>query len=86
MKIHALVTNKVISAEWPVKHISYSREADSVFVMVTHADTWELNAMQPVKWDTFKQKCPKVAGVEFRDGYHLLTLNPRTSTWEEARG
>jgi len=85
MKVHALVTNKVISGEWPVKHISYSREDDDVFVMVTHADTWELNAMQPVRWDVLNQKVPSLATVAFKTGYHLLTLNQRTCAWDEAR-
>lgn len=85
MKVHALVTDKVLSGDWEIKHVSYSSEGDTVFVMVTHADTWELNALRRVSWEAFASNHPVASGIAFQEGQHLLTRSSENGAWTEIR-
>lgn len=82
MHIHALITGEILSGDRPIEYISYSRDADSVFVMVSHAATWELGGMRRVDWDTFVTD-HAVANVEFLEGDHLLQLDTANNAWRE---
>lgn len=82
MHIHALITDQIVARERPMQFISYSREGDSVFLMVSHSATWELGRMRRMDWDTFLSDFP-AANVDFHEGDHLLELNPTDNTWRD---
>ena len=81
MRSHILLTPQVFNNERPIRFVSYSRDSDSLFVMVTHAATWELRGMRRVTLEDLVQQFPECAQIEFDDGDHLLELNSATNTW-----
>jgi hypothetical protein len=83
--IYALVTESILAGDWKAKHISYTKEGDAVFVMVTHADTWELKALRRVSWMNFTTKCSSAREVTFLEGQHLLTRDDSDMGWHEVR-
>jgi len=83
MRIHAMVTPEVLNSERAIRFVSYSRDTDSVFVMVTHAATWELRGMRTVAWDEFTNQFPETASIQFALGDHLVELSGADNSWSE---
>jgi hypothetical protein len=85
VSIYALVTESILAGDWKTKHINYTKEDESVFVMVTHADTWELKALRRVCWRDFTTKCSPAKEVTFLEGQHLRTRDDSDMGWHEVR-